>query len=406
MCQTIETNKGIESKEITDLSEEIWPQDRGKEYTKEELQKNETWEEITDLFEFTINEVIIKSSDYWHYFWILDWAKHKWLKEDDNYDIWMVEKNKETYIWELKEILANKSFRDYYKWEWEDNVLFTDIWNTTRSISQLQKDFWKKFTDSQLSQITKCINKIQEKNYIKELIPTESNVYVYYDSWLVPDEKIINGMFEKVSWTIHIDNYNEKNVAFIKNLKNTIEPNLVQSKPAHICIMTHWNRRGSWVIDITWFGWYLKSLDEKWVNLNNLSISTFSCWWWEFQLNLYRYLKEKWCKTFPSVIYSHANINQMSRWNQSTWYSWVNTIRYSTDYKIWEIKDKDSEVLFNTNFSQYTNDPMIQISNTTIEQQIIEETVTDKELKDFLLDQPAFQIADAENQQDQFYNVA
>jgi hypothetical protein len=49
---------------------------------------------------------------------------------------------------------------------------------------------------------------------------------------------------------------------------------------------------------------------------------------------------------------------------------------------------------------------MIQISNTTIEQQVIKETVVDEELKNFLLNQTSFQIAEAESSKNKFNNIS
>jgi len=419
MTQNLENKENIVSLETSDISKEIWPENRGKIYSKEELQKDETWKEITELFEFTAKEVILQSSNYWEYFLkktdkdgnILQPTNFSEYRNQggvrENEEKWTERKNQ--YITEIKEILSNDSFMWKYK-ESKWDTTFLNIRNTLRSITQLQRDFWKKFTNDQLWQITSCINKMQEKNNNTELIPANSDVYVYYNPFLIKDVSTISKMFSHITGKIQIDNCNDENIDkewFKKNLKDTIESKLKSQKKAHICIMDHWDPYKNWLIEIWRFTWYLEELDKSWIDLSNLTISTFSCWWWEFQMNLYKDLKDKWCKTFPRWIYSQANVHQYS-WTRDVWFVWMSSIRWaglSTNI-IWNWVNSEAQTMYTSSQMQEANDPMIQVSNTTIEQQIIKETIIDEELKNFLLNQTSFQIAEAGSSKNKFNNIS
>lgn len=412
MFQTIEKDNGIESKELTDLSEEMWPQDRVKEYTKEELQKDETWEEIVDLFEYTTDKIlfwtdndwIVNSSFGWN-FWKTNWSSESEIPQ------------KKKYKENMLKIIKDSWFRESYKKTEKETVSFTDINNTVKSITYLQKDFWKEFSTDQLKQLTIVLLKLKDSHDNTELIKNNANTFILYDQTVASINQIKQILPKEMTWDLQIIEKNDNDETKNKQLfKSTIWQSLLQNKPAQLLTMTHWSSFKTLFITINWLGEYLLDLENQGANLWNLSLVSFACGWWDFQLWLYKKLKELWCKTYPRSSYSQANINQLS-----VGVGWGDRFRYQFGMAIMKHISFKEEMFSVQNINKYEsslwnktldiswwyfNDPMIQISNTTIEQQIIKDTITDEELKNFLLDQSAFQIAENDKEKDNFYNIA
>jgi hypothetical protein len=53
---------------------------------------------------------------------------------------------------------------------------------------------------------------MQEKNSNTELIPANSDVYVYYNPFLIKDVSTINKMFSHITGEVQIDNCKDENI--------------------------------------------------------------------------------------------------------------------------------------------------------------------------------------------------